>query len=348
MARVELSELKLTDREIAIAEGRDPNEVVDTNVDGSNVDDVSPENEQVESEESTGQVAEDSTSENGGWIDDDVKSFASGYGLDADDLSRFDSREELETWGRIQDRLSARKTREQEDKGGKPVETKTGTETKPEANGGKPGESGDETEEELNLADYEEYDDATKKVVRSLKREQDRRRRLEETLKSIEPHLPVMNQIVEAQKRVQQEQASRQLAEFESALDGVGIEVLGKDHRSLSRVQEENRGKVWSAVQQIYQRQADEAIARGKEPPVPDIKQLASRAVTAVFGDTTGSSQSKRQNVSAIREQARKVRPAGGGRVATRVADTGNDDDVANHPEIVALHERLLKESGDR
>lgn len=344
-------ELKLTERELAIARGEDPDvfvaeQEVETPTEtaeseATETNDSQDGQDGQSHEGSTESGSKDAASESevadtkpaDSWIDDGVKQLGAAFGMADEDLADFKSREEFDRAARV----FARRALE----AGKAPNQPATPEVKPE--------SKTETEKPVDEFDpdawkAEGYDEKTIKLVKSHREAMERLAKQEEAIAAIH------QQAAEVDR-------NRYLNFFHTSVDSLEPELFGrsvdKDGRvtPLDAKANENRAKLWEAVHTIQAGIETRAAQSGKAPVIPPFAELLNSAKQLVFANELRQmNESKRSN--AIREQAKTRRPAAAHKTAPRTAKgqfTKQDQmtisdqarTLAEDPRLASLWEQL-------
>lgn len=314
--------LELTPREIAIAEGNDPDEV------GQPAEtDATTETAVAETKPAEVAAAQPPKP----WFEDYDRTVASTFGLSDDDLKDFSSREEF---GRVIKHLA--KVRQSQPKAEpqkqEPAKTEAVVEDadQPEVNG------------KINPAYYEkradEYDADTIRIIKQ-------QRALQDKLEAIEQQGEQRSKQLEEQQAAAEYQ--RQMDAFHDACDAVDPELFGKSLDEFGNpvdLTDDAAANRKSALEEVYwlsQRIIAEQQAKGLPPAVPSFPQLLKQAIPRAFADQLAKREAEKKKQAAI-SQSREIRPAAGsnGAAAARrapVTQSDDPDEIANDPEIVAF-----------
>ena len=233
--------VELTDREIAIAQGRDP-EAVDE-----------PEEEAEEEADDTevdGKDAADSSSTDSEWIDDSVKELAGSYGIDDDSLKSFRDAKDFQKFATILEKTL----------GAAPAKTETKEESKPEPK--EEAKAGDELD--VKFFEEEGYDEHTLKLVKSVAQGQEVIKGLVDRISQLESRLQ------EADKKVETDVLNRDIDELGGRFGKSDSLTSGQqkareklvDSISLVKASMEKRGE--KATSAVVLRRA-ELLAFGEE-----------------------------------------------------------------------------------
>lgn len=370
---------ELTQREIAIAQGDDPDdfgagvyddvepgtaeettetteETVDepeeTAVEESDADDSDQPGDEADpdSDDDDGSDVDDEPAD---WVSDDLRELGASYGLTPEKMrSGFRDAGHFLQQARDYDRGQAEKRRQS---AGRSSEVQSGA--------GKSGtdtsaEPADKTNEiPLDPEWYREqgYDDATLALVARLKAQQD-------ALDQINPFLQGM------QQRQEQEFIQREEQEYHDALDRMSADRYGRVKDESGNVVQlpefslENRRRVYQEAKQFEQAIIDRARAEGRAPQLPSKDVLLRRAELFLFGDQIERELTEKvarekdaeqeQRLKDAAAQAKRRRPVAGTTKPKRKAKTEPLSEVdeiariANSPELVKFWKEAQDENG--
>ncbi len=285
------------------------------------------------------------------WITDDFRDLASSYGLSEDDLAGFDSARDFQQACRMADRqfAASMKAEEQVTKPAqvepsppRPRPKKLTLEPQPPAP-----EPVDDDDLTLDLAQYEGYDDETKRVVKVAKHLLDQNKVLKtqtqafhETLQRIE-------------KKQSDQEYHAELARFDDAVDKMDADRFGGtadlDDDTIKR-----RESLWDAYQIIKEIRLRTSARSGRVPKLPSMEAMLHGAELMAFGDEI-LARDRRANARAIAEQSKRVRPSPG---KTKVLPGAEEKDkakglraeikrVQTDPEITAFFDSVREASGN-
>ncbi len=278
------------------------------------------------------------------WLKAGDLDYAKSYGLSAEDLSQFNSRAELQRFGRLTDQrmLQSRKffPGDSQDDGKEQGSTQDASKADAEQN--KAGGKVSTDDVDLELVDPEKYvaanyDDETVALAKAL-------RKTQELLKSV---LPVAQSISKTQESEQQKSRDQYFDEFEKALDSYSdplFGVSGKDGSKLLTTQTDNRQAVWVAMREIQATADQAAIAKGQSPTQIPVGILVERARNMLFTENTG------YNKNAIKEQSKRRRPASGGNRGSQMPSGEAEPDsaaaIAKSPKVKEFWQRVQRQNG--
>lgn len=322
-------ELVLTEREEAIAQGKDPDEVLELpEDDGGGGGDT----EQVTQEAAGEEVAQTEQPEGGTeaassvW-QDEVRGIASTYGLSDEELNEFGGADEFRRFAKIVDRRMV--ARQQ-------VPPQTPPEQTPPPSG---------TQDEIADLDIEKFDkagwdDTSKELVGVVKK-------LSERVKQMAPELDQLRSM-----RAEQAQAARanDAYAFHAAVDELDEKRYGrvvKDGKlgTINEALDDNRRKLHESMAEIAAGIVTRAQAIGREPKLPPYSALVREAELRAFGGDIAK-QAKAEVVEKIAAQSKTRRPASG--VARRRVGAApvkgapkTSQELAQDPEILEAWREL-------
>jgi hypothetical protein len=339
---VESESVELTEREIALAQGLDPDtvgsEASTENRDGAGevTDDAAsstPADQDESTAESVGQPVKDDgaigTPDGGteaaepavpAWIKDEHRELAKSYGITADDLQDFGSEQEFRRVGRMIDKQFAAQAA--------PVETPAPQQAvQPKAPAT---DNVSVTRPDLDPDKFKAagYDDEVLNVVKFAKEREAEFAKLQERL--------------ESQERANQEAEYRRTYEtLEATYDSMDGRRYGRrankdgSQRELSRGERESRDRVNQAANTL----AAGIIHTGKQ--LPPIGILLQRAEALTFAEDIRAEE-RRKVQAAITDQSKRRRPVAGQRPVKAAARSGKPTtmneyaaEVANSPAVV-------------
>lgn len=334
---------KLTEREIAIAQGLDPDAKPEPTEDAKPVaakssaktkeTDESEESEETSDDaESEKQVAGKSKdaaqvqkSEKGkearpaatSWINADVKAQAKELGLDEAEIGEFES---LAEFNRAAKHLAKHK-----------AEKKA---------------TPDDEDIELNEKDFADYDENTLKLVKLAKKLKDEVKRLSgETKASAEAR-----QVEKHQQLIEQ---------FHTTLDGMSEELYGRsqdedgDEAELSEELDGNRRKVFEKFVKLYNAEVD-AAEKEKRRPKLGLKKLLKEAETLALSKEIKELEKQKRN-DELKDQAKKRRPVSSSVPRQHEAPAKgakekkiDPSEIANSPDLVKMFDKFQEENGKK
>ena len=302
--------LELTDREIAIAQGLDPDnvpvakaeEVVEEAAVGEGDDGGSDVSDAGEADAKDGEDGGKEAAAASTWVTDDVKALAGTYGLLDVDLADLESEGDFLRLARVLERRKPAAGGE-----AKPAEPVAKPDAAPEV---KPAESAKGDVPKIDPQKYIDagYDEETVALARAAAKMQEQIDRL---VPSFERQ----------QKAFEAEQHRRTTEEFHQVLDDMGR--YGKSAK-LTEADDGKRKRLWEAAAVV----AKDIQANGREPP--PLKTLLQRAEIVAFGDEI-MAERKAELAKRVKSQSSRRRPVG--RATTnpgkRVLPGEADDPVA-------------------
>lgn len=300
--------LELTDRMVAIAEGRDPDAL---ETEAAVTDDVTVAEGGTESPET--QVIDEpqkpETDENKSWISDDVRTLAKDFGLDDAKLGAFTDETEFRRAVMLADQALI----------SKPVEKKA------EAPTGQQAET-KVADIDLDPEKYKAagYDEETIKLVENAKalKEQAAAQRAE--LEAIKRETAEFKEFVSKQREKEEAaQRERDVDAWHGLVDHLDEKLFGKSHDAegnvvqLDAALDGNRRKLHEAAKTLVDGIVRQAEARGVEPVLPTTQSLLQRAKYLAFGEQIAkaereAAQTKIRND--IEKQSKTRRPVASSR----------------------------------
>lgn len=316
--------LELTERELAIAQGLDPDAITQEVVQEEVVDQEG-EVEQDAQEDSTVVADEESPSDTDvaspSWLADYHRNLGASYGLTEDDLKSFGTEAEFNRATRLLDRQllqparTVQQQRQQEQEQAKPS---------------------------LDPAKYREagYDEDTVKLVEELAKTQ-------EELAAQRAFIQQQQMAAEAGRRQQQ------VNYFHQLVDGFADERLGKsvdggEFKQLTKEQNEYRRQIWETAETLIAGMQARAHAQGVQPQIPPAPIVLERARMQVLGSQIVE-DAKKASSDKIVEQSRKRRPVAGQRTraTSQVVDTKDPiKRIANDPKVIELWKSFQEANG--
>lgn len=315
------SEIKLTDREVAIAKGEDPDDVVVEVVSDEPVE--TPQDDPVDDPVSELEAAADPED----WVDNDAKYLAASYGLGEDDLKAFSSMDDL----RKHTYLIDKQIYDEAAAGQKAGEEAKSTEKQ------KPAETAETTGEDLidpqKYAD-DGYDDETVKLAKALRRQQEVNQENQKLLQEINGWRQGFEEQMAQQEMVQVTN------EFHRAIDMLGDDRLGRAYdesgsvAELSKEVHSQREKVWEAMKVLENGIYARAKEKGTAAAIPPRDILVQRAYQLAFPEAV-KTKARQRTIETAKAQSAKRRPVGNqGATRTRSVEPLDDNSLAKHPDI--------------
>lgn len=348
---------ELTEREIAIAAGEDPDafdpvqdeQETDTEVgDGegtpSQEGEIDKEVEGKDPPEPTakeGETPGGTDASTGSWVNDDVLLYARSYGLDEKDLATFADADEFKRATAIIDRNLAKQHKDGD--GERATTTTPPAATKPaETPAAKP------NVEELDL-DPEKFreagfDDETIQIVTYA-------RKMREELDALKPQIEKISQ------SAAEEQQRQYINSFHDVTDTLDESRYGRslddqgNPVQLKPEQRENRRKLYEAAATLAAGMESRQRAAGEEPRIPPMSVLLRRAENVAFADAIRK-QERETITKQVAAQSRRRRPVAGSRPTKPVA-SGNQPEgdpvleVANHPDVIRAWQKFQDANGE-
>lgn len=332
----------LSEREIALARGEDPDkkpEQVVEQIDPNPTTEQPQEAAEAQSgaeEHGSGKDAEVDLS----WVDEDTRALATSFGITDDDLKGVGGAEEFRRLTGILERTAP--VRRQVEVPAVVTPAQVSQEV--------PAEGGKKKREKLDRKKYEAaWED-------------------ENSLAIVDAHNTLIDEIEAMQGQFQslqqfqaQQQVQRELDAFHDAVDAFNPERYGKtvDEKGrvgeISREHDDRRRQLFGAAMQVRQNIINQQTASGaKEVRLPPMSVVLKRADELAFGADNRAAERKRVHEE-IRKQSQTRRPVGGRATKTPAAAastaTGGNrydpiQEVVNHPELVALWEKFQEVNG--
>lgn len=303
------SALELTEREIALAQGLDPDDVgaVMNEVGDDGGSDVSDAGEADATDGDDGKDADASS-----WITDDVKALASTYGLGDADLADLDSEADFLRVARVMERR-------------KVASDAAPTKTPDIVSGDEPAKADDVPTIDVQKYIDAGYDEETVALARVAAA-------MQQQLGKIAPAFE------QQQKAFAEEQHRRTAEEFHRVADELG---RYGEHAKMSAADDAKRKRLWEAAAVV----ATDLAAGGREPP--PLKTILQRAEIVAFGDEI-MAERKAELAKKVKSQSSRRRPVGRATTSPgvkRVLPGEADDPVAA---IMATPDmqKFLKENG--
>lgn len=338
----------LTDRMIAIAKGEDPDAI---KPEVSEESDDEPEVEQPAEE--VAEIAEpEKPAAPTSWVTDADRRLAERYGLDAEDLLTYGSREELGRIFRSIDKASSRRQPNpanlQDSQPTKAKEPEAVDDTKPVGPDGK-----------LNLAYYEKNfsnDPDQVELFKAFRAQQDALEELKSSQASYQQ---------QAQERQEQEIFQRQVYAFHDAANGLMPEFLGVTvdksglPTPLTQEQQTRRQELFDSANLIADHMAMTQERQGLPVSIPPWPQLLEQAAQLRFGDElakqrqakeTATREQQLKKAAAQQKRTRGVAQSVSDRAAYRnapPADPHSTEAILQHPDMQAAFRRIREGSSN-
>lgn len=322
--------LELTEREIAILQGNDPDAI---GAPAALDDEKSEDN--VEAKEGEG-----ADEEEGKEADKGAKDGAASKSKKSKVESKKDEDEEEVDSEEEED--------DEEDEKPEPRAKKAAKKAK------KSEESEEEDDElEIDPAEYEAegYDEKTMKLVKHAKK-------LEEKLRNMEASVAEVQRIEAAR------QHQRHLDDFHDALDTLPKTLVGRstddsgDPIKLTGKAAENREAIWDKAKELFNAQVKKALKKaekdGTDPEVPDLRKVAKEAAQVVLGDQLRDAYRKQVRQELV-DQSKRRRPVAGTSARREFVPNGQRYQevdpvkaIANDPRLVKFWEKAQEENGSK
>ncbi len=316
----------LSEREVIIASGGDPDAV--------------PEAKEVETkeEEKAGDDKEvakgkDAQPASTTWIDDSIKAKAKDFDLDDEDLADFGTVEEFNRAVKILDKQKTKAPAKAAEKKADPVV--------------------EDEDEDIDPGKYDGFDDEVIKLAKVAKKSRDQ-------VKAQTAKLAELTEGVQALiSRQQQADQDRVLVDFHDVLETQDEGLFGRAMNKkgevveLDAAKEENRRKVFEQFVKLHNEAITEAAKAGKEPKLPPMRKLIEKATEQALTKELLAKERKRLQ-DELAAQSKKRRPVAGSvprnvsvpakREATDTASMVSE--IANDPVIAKFWEKAQEENG--
>jgi len=353
----EEGKIELTDRELAIIDGKDPdfpeedNNPVEDKGDPPAGDDPPPSREQPPSdeelaaEENEVDVSEEPEPEEGPeWVTDEVRSLAYSYGMSEDDLKTFGGVEDFERTGRLLDKRLTQQVelpQEQEEPRFSYAEWEqlmrqqgASQQQEPTPPGGQLADDTPGVTLDPKYYKDNDFDDDTMRIV--------------ETAAKTEQKVAQLEAYIAQQREAEQQRAYQQeINDFHSAVDRYKPEFFGEtvtekgEYVRLAPENQEKRTKLYNEVAKI----AQGIHMSGQAMPTYDV--LVRRAAGVAFAEDFAKEQQE-QYASRIQKQSRRRRAVSGkaGSASPSKPQPQTVEDIVNDPEIESFWVNAQRENG--
>lgn len=310
------TKFELTETEIAILQGNDPENPVDEPEDEIEdeavVDVLAEEDDPAEDEPEDDELPEH-------WATSADRQLAEVYGLTDDDLLGVASREEFT-------RTIAMLARRA--KTAPPAEESAEEETPEEEDASEPVDS----KGRVNVAYYKanDYDEGYVKAMESLRKSQDEQEASNSYLRQL-------------QEQAEQAEQNRLINDFMDVADELRPEFYGKSLNDkgepvkLSKEHAQRRHELYQATQAV----ANYYTSKGQRPP--GLKELTRKAEIFAFGDQIKAMDSEKRTEAARRQSVRRrpVASSAGAKAARKQLPESDDPAaIASDPDVVAAWEK--------
>lgn len=310
--------------------------------------DGQPESEQ----EELGTDAEVATEGDSSWVTDTVRELAASYGLSEDELADYSDESEFELFAARFEHFRKAQEAKPEEKTETPAEAPV-AESQPEAEQSPPDA---ELESAIKAMEEKGFDEEFISPFRLLlQKSADRDKKFQETLaKELEQRDAVINQLRE---RHEQEAHVQRVQSFHSLVDTLDAERYGRsvDEKGsfvpLDQSKDENRRKLWEAIDLIQAKAVSDAQKANAEPKFLSQAALLKKAEIMAFGEEmvkNAKAAAKAEIVQKAKKQSAKRRPSsssrpvpGTGEVATEPYDVSSM--IEGDPEWKALAANFYK-----
>jgi hypothetical protein len=331
--------LELTEREIAIAKGEDPDAVAKPEQKAESKVETNPAESGKDSESGKEAASDGVVSD---WIDDEVRSLQGAYGLSEEDLKEFNGGEDFRKALSFYDKQLVKRS----------AKADTKPDTKPEAAQNKaetqPANKTESKPDEFDL-DPEQYkkagyDEETVRVVRVAKE-------LREQVKALTAKTESLS------KRTEDEDRHRAVFEFHDHVDRMDESLYGRsadddgNYKDLSPEQDANRRKLHEGLKTIVAAIERDAREAGVEPKYPTFASLLKRAENFALGE-----ELRKKTVERVRQdasnQSKQIRQVNRGKPVTPVTkktvsrEESEVSEIANDPKVRAFWDKATQENG--
>lgn len=303
--------MELTDREVAIAAGENPDSVGEGMEEAQDEahEDSTEEADSTEAVEEEGGAAEvDGTDAADTWVNDDIKALAEMYGISEDGLATFDSEGEFRKFASLMDKYAA---------GDKAKEEPAAEETS------------EATDDDLDPKKFEEdgYDENTVKIVDTL-------------VKSKATVTQLVDRIAKLESMLEESSKQQETTLLHRAIDEIGGRFGSGG--SLTDEQKAARDKLLESaeiVKQSLEKRGDKVV---------NASVLLRRAELLAFGDeiiAEEAAKAKEAFAEKVKKQSAKRRPVGRNTKPPARQALGEADNpvkaIANSPELVEFWKNL-------
>lgn len=347
--------MELTEREVAIAEGRDPDAVEPEAEAPEAPEPEPPEADETPSEEAPPETPpeEPEVPEPPEWMTDEYRALASTYGMEDSDIAQFESPTDFSRACRLIDKHLSR--------GRKQAEPEPAKEPEPAAPAKKLAPSTPTPEDDLtiDLDKYQDYDPDTLRIIKAAKKLQDDNKALRDEFSGVSTTFQEALAQMRAERQAEaaqraQEANERDLVAFHEIMDAMPADLFGGDGK-LTPDLDARRKQVWEAYHTVREFAINTAERDGRPAKLPPMSALVRRAANLAFGDEMIEAERKKLH-RGIQEQARRRRPvpgkgkakgapgksAEGPRTTTELAKQ-----IVNDPEIAALFDGFEEANGN-
>lgn len=339
------TEIKLTDREIAIAKGEDPDAPVVEAVETPQEAEQTVEKDEAVEQDAHGKDADDKgtdaqpqpeTDSASDWVNDEVVELAQSYGLTAEELRQFASPEEFRRAGVLFDKQLT-----------KPAKTEEAAPANPETKA--------DAEVDFDIAKLKEegYDDTTLKIAETAKTAKERTAALEKQLSEI------ATKQKEYVARYQEQLTQQRMDMFHREVDDLNQDLFGKRRDAdgkfikLDPKLDKNRERLMEAADVIYEGMVNHAKRLGRPLENVNPKVILKRAMNMAFAEEMAAAE-KAKLTAQMEAQSKKRRSVGvANRTAPREAapkvPTSLSEQarlIANDPKLVAFWNKATQENG--
>jgi hypothetical protein len=315
--------IELTDREIAIARGEDPDEIK-----SGPEENPADEEEQIEEDEEIEEGTETEEPKNDGpqWSNSDLM-LAGKYGFTDEDLADFGSAAAMHRAIIVLDRKLASGDGGGESRGAEPEDHAASEESAP---GSFPGL------ELLDLSKYEDYEPEDRALAEHLNQ-------TKLVVKEVKEELSKVSKVVEMYEQQTAQQRQEAAAKTLNSILSKHPEIYGDNPGKITKAQADARKAVAEQAEIIY----SGYVAKGTE--VPDLDTIFDKAIMATHG-----AQLPKRELTAEQRQAKlkkqsNMRRSPGSKASTQQRTQIDRDDpvsIDNSKEVVEMFNRFQVENG--
>lgn len=304
---------KMTERELALINGKDPDEVAAPEVEATpevetpsleapeqdaQAEEITTEQEaEVVEPVAEEQEAEVDTEVPADWFSDEDKEYAQSYGISEEDLRAFPNRGAFRQAASVIDKQTVQLGRPAEEAKGEPEAKKE-----------------DLIPIDPDALAAEGYDEKVVGLAKAMKAEREARLAERESSKKELEEIKAYHAHIQQQEL--QQAHVRKVHEFHDALDsqeeslfGRSVDASGKP-KPLTTLEDANRRAVYEAAEELREGIIARAQKLGKQPEVPSTKVLVQRAAQMVLGQDLLKIE-REKHTKQLAAQAAKRRPVG-------------------------------------
>ena len=332
----------LTEREIAIARGEDPDEVESPQAEESTSTEETEQGGQAD--EGSQATGKDAAARPASWIDDDILALGAQYGLNAEALAQFPDAKSFTQAAALHDQNLAKQAAAPAAEQEPPKPTQQ--EEPKKIDTAKAGVDKDGKPQRIDRRAFQEagYGESELALI-------DQHNALVDYIEKRDAEIaPALAGIAAWQKQQTAAEQLRQANEFHDVLDSMDETLYGRSVKDgkpvqLTPEQQENRRKVWETEQGIPQNSPLRQGSRAAVLKRMHMSNFGEYEINKKVAEQEKriSDQSKRRRPAA----SRPMRPIGGG--AGKPEAKSDEDyimDVVNNPDVVKLYDRFQEENG--